>query len=67
MGIQDEVDEQIMRLTDVEKELDRCQSALHAAERRIEASGIGATCDVSDCQRPVDWWCNNCKVSICQR
>ena len=67
MGIQDEVDEQIMLLTDVEKELERCQSALQQAEHKLEASGIGDGCQMLDCHRPVDWWCHNCQNSLCQR
>ena len=67
MGIQDEVDEQIMLLTDVEKELERCQSALRHAEHKIEASGISDGCQMQDCHRPVDWWCHNCENSLCQR
>ena len=67
MGIQDEVDEQIMLLTDVEKELERCQSALRHAEHKIEASGISDGCQMLDCHRPVDWWCHICENSLCQR
>lgn len=67
MGIQDEVDEQIMMLTDVEKELERCQSALRAAEYKLEAAGINDCCQIPDCPRHVDWWCNNCQISICQK
>ena len=68
MGIQDEVDEQIMLLTDVEKELERCQSALRHAEHKIEASGISDGCqNMLDCHRPVDWWCHSCENSLCQR
>ena len=48
MGIQDEVDEQIMLLTDVEKELELCQSALRQAEHKIEASGISDSCQMLD-------------------
>ena len=67
MGIQDEVDEQIMLLTDVEKELEQSKSALRLAEHKIEASGIGDSCQMSECHRPVDWWCHNCQTSMCQR
>ena len=66
MDIQDEVDEQIMMRTDIEKELEMVKDALEAEMKKSEASSRDK-CQIEKCDRPADWWCEECKSAICQR
>ena len=66
MGIQDELDEQIMMRTDLEKELELVKDALEAERKRSKASA-GDKCQTEKCGRHADWWCVECKSAICQR
>ena len=55
MGIQDEVDEQIMMRTDLEKELEMVKDALEAEKKKSEAS-TRDKCQIEKCDRPADHW-----------
>ena len=66
MGIQDEVDEQIMMRTDLEKELEMVKDALEAEKKKSEASSRDK-CRIEKCDRHADHWCDVCKSAICHR
>ena len=66
--MQDEVDEQIMMRTDLEKEVELLTAALEAEKKKsASAATTGDKCQTEGCDRHVDWWCDVCTTAICQR
>ena len=55
-----------MMRTDLEKELEMVKDALEAEMKKSEASSRDK-CQIEKCDRPADWWCEECKSAICQR
>lgn len=62
-----DMDEHIQRFTDAEKEVENLRAALESERKKLSAAGAGDLCQIEKCNRHVDWWCDLCKSSICQK